>query len=158
MADLKFKNKIKIKPLDYVVSLCDAAIIGRECGVLSQQVDIDCEEAPKYPVDIVKIKVSKVLFQKRETEPIQVGSEVLVFPAALTKHIDQFKLYYEKRTKKSCIYDAYSPMDLNTPDKIYFISLTCFGWSFVCQTPIEGVNKKDAVIAQLRASFPSYTF
>lgn len=154
MTDLKFKNKIRMKDLSYVVSISDGAVIGKEVGRESHAIDINCPEAPPFPVEIIRVDVSQVLFQKPGfPQPLTTG-QILIFPAALTKHIDQYKLFYQNRVRKSCIYDAYSPTDPRSPSKIYLLGNTSYGWCFACQDSTEGLGKKDEVTAVARACYP----
>lgn len=156
MTDIKFKNKIRGKPLEHVVSLCQAIVIGTEIQKETKSIDINLEGAPDYPVEISHIQVSKVVYQKSDVPKIQENSELLVFPAALPKHVDQFKQYYEKRVKKSCIYESYTCEKESDKERFFFINFTCFGWCFVCLNASEGKSKQTSVVAQIRGCFADF--
>jgi hypothetical protein len=156
MADLKFKNKIRGKALDHVVSLCQAVVVGKEVRVEAQEIDLQSPSVPHYSVQITKVLVSKVIHQTADTPRIPIGAELAVFPASLPKHVDQFKLYYEERVRKSCIYESYTCEDSAKGERFYFINFTCFGWCLVCLNSSEGKAMADEVVAHTRAAFPEF--
>ena len=156
MSEIKFKNKIRGKSLEHVISLCQAIVIGSVVKTETKAIDVQSTEAPNYPVDIVTIKVNKVVYQKKDTPAIQTASDINVFPAALPKHVAQYKQYYEQRVKKSCIYEKYTAENDSDTERYFFINYTCFGWCFVCLNASEGKSKQTIVNAQIRGCFMDY--
>jgi hypothetical protein len=146
-----------MKDISYVISVSDGAVIGKEIGRESHQIDINCPEAPPFPVELVRIEVSQVLYQKPGfPQPLQTG-QLLIFPAALTKHIEQYKLFYQNRVRKSCIYDAYTPSQSSkSANNVYILGNTSYGWCFAVEDSYEILSKKDDVLAIARACFPEH--
>ena len=154
---IKFKNKIRGKPLDHVIGLSQAVVLGKIARIEKRAIDLENEEVPPYELDITHLTITKVIYQKKlDTPPIAEGCTLPVFPAALPKLIDQFKLYYEKHTKKSNIYESYTCDDDTDGERFYFIHFTCYGWSFVCRNASEGKSKRDMVTTQTKACFSDF--
>lgn len=151
---VKFKNKIRGKPLDHVVSLAQAVVLGKEVKTESKEINLETPGVPSYPLTITTLAISEVIYQDKETPRIASGTELPVFPAALPKLIDQFKLYHEKHTKKSMIFESYTCDDDKGGERYYFINFTCYGWGFVCNNASEGKSNRELVLRQTKACFP----